>query len=475
MADQLPFAGPLWFKQIADVVRGNDTGTLALSALFDDADGARFQPGGDDQPPHNVSEFYGYPNVATTYEWDSTVYTCEISAPTANFTISDNTPLFNTYIVVASTSTGTISSYSWTFSGDSTPSTSTSSSVNVKWATQGTKTITLTVTGPGGSDSIQKTVNVSNVVGEAVYGSQDSNVTGSGIYKTDDGGISQSHVSSDITKRYQWKYALADNSVMWMTEHSGTLVGPNYNGAIAKSTNEGDSWTITTVSGYTWVNPRGIGFADSNTGWISSYSNGGARILKTTNGGTNWTSQFYSSSSSIFVSAVMPYSTSRVLIGSFSGYYKTTNGGTNWTKITNSQMNAVFSFAKIGSVTYMGVGGSTQSIWKSTDDGDSWTKVSDITFVPQSMCFPTVDRGYATTRTGPWVYVTQNGGVSWTKETLSYSGGDVYDVDYSNDSIGFATMADGNVGLFKTTDGGGYWGPTNVSVSNYAPVIAKKF
>lgn len=474
MADQLPFAGPLWFKQIADVVRGNDSGELNLSELFVDADGNRFQPGGDDIPPHNVSEFYGYPDVSITYEWDSTLYSCEVAAPVANFTISNTTPVFDTYIVVASTSTGTISSYSWSFSGDATPTTSTSSSVNVKWATAGTKSVTLTVTGPGGSDSKTRNVNVSAVIGEVVFGAQSTGgtATQTGIWKTEDGGISTTQVSS-TDNSYRWSFGLQDNSGMWMTEHSQTLVGPTYSGGVARSFDEGDTWTVSQITNYTWVNPRGIGFADTNTGWISSYSNGGARILKTTDGGANWTSQFYSSSSSTFVGPVIVYSTTRALVGAIDGYYKTTNGST-WTKITNAQMEALYSFSKVGSVTYAGSTGSTKSIWKSTDDGDTWVKVSDVTFTPYNMSFPTVDRGYAVSGDNNRVYVTQNGGVSWVDEVLTFSGLTVYNVDYNNDSVGFASASNGQYGLYKTTDGGGYWGLVSVP-SNFNGLVAKKF
>lgn len=79
-----------------------------------------------------------------------------VAAPVANFSAGSTSVCRNSSVSFSSTSTGSISSYSWNFPGGS-PAVSSAQNPVVSYATPGTYSVTLTVSGPGGNNT--KTTN----------------------------------------------------------------------------------------------------------------------------------------------------------------------------------------------------------------------------------------------------------------------------------------------------------------------------
>src|SRR5450759_2056041 len=105
------------------------------------------------------------------------------------------------------------------------------------------------------------------------------------------------------------------------------------------------SWGLATGDGtWQWVNPsvqgntlRSLSFVNANTGWAAG---DGGTVLKTTDGGANWSAQIPSPNS---CAGVTPYGNGCNLkgisfidanngwaVGAFGTIWKTGNGGTNW-------------------------------------------------------------------------------------------------------------------------------------------------
>jgi photosystem II stability/assembly factor-like uncharacterized protein len=183
---------------------------------------------------------------------------------------------------------------------------------------------------------------------------------------------------------------------------------------LALLTNSYSQWrqalTSTYPSGTTF---RSFYFADQNTGWVVG-SNG--IILKTVNGGDNWTEQ---------------------------------NSGTNVTlyTITGLNQNTLF------------VGGGSRTLLKSTDGGTTWTSYT-LDIIPEPNAFiakiKVFDQNlmyvlavYSTT-VGR-IYKTTDGGNSWT-QLYANTTNNLNDFDFASPNVGVAVGR--NVGtLFYTTDG----------------------
>ncbi|HEY5125064.1 MAG TPA: YCF48-related protein, partial [Ignavibacteria bacterium] len=114
-----------------------------------------------------------------------------------------------------------------------------------------------------------------------------------------------------------------------LTGFAVTNVNSSYLGFILKTTNGGDNWTInyTYNPPYTNVSFIKIKFINDNTGYaITDY----IHLIKTTNSGDNWfsiNSNIYPEDVSIINSDTIMAVKSNGLNG---GVYRTTNGGYNW-------------------------------------------------------------------------------------------------------------------------------------------------
>ncbi|MFA5011774.1 MAG: T9SS type A sorting domain-containing protein [Ignavibacteria bacterium] len=222
--------------------------------------------------------------------------------------------------------------------------------------------------------------------------------TSSFIYKTSNGGMNWITVNT---------LAGGFDDNLWMTSATnayciGDVVGGNWN--LLKSTNGGDNWT----SWYTMPSTNTSGTYNNaacfsgNQVWWSPV--GESKIKHTTDMGVSWDDQTIPLAN---ITAICFNSTSTGLAGGSSaspGLLKTTNSGVNWTALTSPYPSSSISGIVGAASTYWASQQGT-GISKSTDDGATWT--TDYTSPAGSFYHITKSRMGATI----WG-IRSNGGIS---------------------------------------------------------------
>jgi photosystem II stability/assembly factor-like uncharacterized protein len=286
------------------------------------------------------------------------------------------------------------------------------------------------------------------------------------ILKTTDGGTNWVAQNSGITG---WL-----GSVHFQKADTGYVAGSNTagDGIILKTNDGGTTWfTIlqTNLPGG-GIFLRQIFFLDNITGYVLGYSTdntgmGHPIIIKTNDGGTNWTfSVFSGSTASGLGSIFFTDANNGYAVGSIDQWpqypgviVKTIDGGTTWTDYlptSTQQLNSVcFPDANTGyAVSAVG------EIIKTIDGGATWNASSSgTTSSLQSVFFPNSDTGYSAgynyTDSVGTIIKTTDGGITWT--TLpSETGSKLTSVYFTNADTGYVV---GEYGIIlKTTNGGGF-------------------
>jgi photosystem II stability/assembly factor-like uncharacterized protein len=248
------------------------------------------------------------------------------------------------------------------------------------------------------------------------------------------------------------------SNAQWISQNSGTsndlysICGLDENNiyiwgnnnVLLKTTNGGNNWTVINT-GITYPLVR-CHFININTGWASLH-----KIYKTTNGGLNWTMQTnydstYSFTWFYFINEQTGWITcSRYIMPAQGGILYTTNGGTNWLWILNTSdwLNCI-QFMN----TQIGYASGVYQFYKTTNGGINWNISSNASGV--RMHFPSTDTGWIAQST---IYRTTNGGENWTYQpsgAISQFSG----IKFLNNSTGYAICY---YDIFKTTNGGNSW------------------
>lgn len=272
--------------------------------------------------------------------------------------------------------------------------------------------------------------------------------------------------------------------------------------SIRKSENTGETWTAVTTNTVPQVNSdyKSVWFNDVNTGWVSGTQ---GRLVKTTDGGSNWTRQapdpfnndLYSIEFNgtyglcVGANATVSYSENTgstwtpyngpslggdifdVYMESPSIAYacgenglivKTTDGGYNWDVLqvgsATFDLNSIY-FATDDIAFAVGTNGTVQ---KTTDGGSNWSTIDIGTSEDlNAVFFPSAERGYIV-GSGGVILVTSDQGSNWYPQ---YSGitTDLFDIFFTSNNTGYAVGASGVI--LKTTDGGGIFS-ADINVTN---------
>src|SRR5690606_32991247 len=180
---------------------------------------------------------------------------------------------------------------------------------------------------------------------------------------------------------------------------------------ILKTTNGGDNWTIIhSDSGYIY---KRIKFINQNTGFVS-----GTHLAKTTNGGGNW----FNLSSFLFMEDIyvlnedtMWYVDPNGLVG---GVFLTTNGGLNWTQQLNlGSLNLTHVYFYNKDTGFV----ASTVLYKTTNSGLNWVQISGGTGFGE-MYFMNSTTGWKCY--GP-IQKTTDGGLNWQTLPLPSKGGNI--------------------------------------------------
>lgn len=263
-----------------------------------------------------------------------------------------------------------------------------------------------------------------------------------------------------------------------------------------RSTDAGATWSLASNSPTTISD---VHFVTDSYGFASTFS---GNVLRTTNGGSNWTSQVTGSTYPLDAIWFLDLNTG-VTVAADGKVYNTMNGGTNWqyvsdlkpgiTKITNVMSNALFACGDNGTLAY---GNTLGSSWSLKNQGTS-AKIKDIYFMNnqtgwaanewdqllytsnsginwsltapvglerlEGVCFTNNNTGYVLGLTNndeggstPTINKTTNGGSSW--QTISFTGSNPMSLQFVNNNDGFMLAKNGaNSVLHRTTNAGVNW------------------
>jgi photosystem II stability/assembly factor-like uncharacterized protein len=241
------------------------------------------------------------------------------------------------------------------------------------------------------------------------------------------------------------------SSIYFVNPNLGWAVGSD--GTILKTTDGGDNWTLKSSGVTNGLNS--VCFTDPLTGFAVSYR----ELLKTTDGGENWVIQdtvinaglatvFFIGRDTGFVAG-----TRRIL--------KTTDNGKTWIKQNGFGCFGVKSFwATDPQTLYMG--GSDFLTMKSMDGGVNWdVLIPNSSYgCMESIFFTDHNTGYfagggwAQGNTGTYFAKTVDGGATRTNP-LGNIGKWLSCVFFADSNNGYITALDGSI--LKTTDAGDHW------------------
>ncbi len=187
------------------------------------------------------------------------------------------------------------------------------------------------------------------------------------------------------------------NVVRFHPQNANEIWVGSASGGVWKTTNKGQNWTTFPFTQFlslgvsdiaiSYSNPNIIyvasGDADGSAGSASAFYSIG--LLKTTNGGADWTvtNMQYQMSEGMILYRILvkPNDPNIVLVATSKGMLKSTDGGENWEKVLDGNLRDMEfkpgDFNTQYACTYNRYGDNT--IYKSTNAGDSWEAIHTVT------------------------------------------------------------------------------------------------
>jgi photosystem II stability/assembly factor-like uncharacterized protein len=244
------------------------------------------------------------------------------------------------------------------------------------------------------------------------------------------------------------------NKVYFIDNNTGFYIGDS--GVLLKSTNIGANWSFRN-SGTLTYKLTAISFGDYSNGWIvGSLDSGKGCILHTTDGGENWSNQFYNQC--LYTVKFLNVNTG--WMGGRNGLIRrTTNGGVNWiTQITNTNKD-IADIYFVDSMNGWAVGGNnysdTQLVLRTTNGGTNWIlKIVPDNYYKQAILFVNSSTGFICGRRGNFNKTT-DGGATWSSMSIGNPGTALFSVYFVNQNTGWVCGA--HQVVYKTTDSGNNW------------------
>ena len=257
------------------------------------------------------------------------------------------------------------------------------------------------------------------------------------IFKTTDSGINWSRYNTSVD-------AFEISNMYFINAQSGWCTGKRFDYLYAmKTTNGGINWTESHSSVST-EKPNNIYFSSGNTGYITTP----LKIIKSTNGGTNWFTFLAGGGfrSSYFINENYFY-----LGDNYSRIYKSSGSNTNFDTLLGKYNNVLLKIQCIDSLKLWSCG-LNSSNWKSTNGGTNWTyDVYSASLSINYTQFADANTGFSIAGRGT-VYKTTNFGTNWN--SMFDHPGEVYSFNFLNSLTGWA-FADNSI--FRTVDSGLNW------------------
>jgi photosystem II stability/assembly factor-like uncharacterized protein len=234
-------------------------------------------------------------------------------------------------------------------------------------------------------------------------------------------------------------------------------------GGLMKTVDGGQNWT--SLRSGVQSSLRDVHFSSPDSGYV--VGNAGV-VIRTVDGGATWQRHDLANNGSS-VNGVYSHSSRRALVTQGDQIFRTTDGGQTWNSIyTYNGALPIFTFRFLEFVTpslgyavggYSGSSGGTTQVAKTTDGGATWQLLPDIidagTTVggAAAVAFPTAQHGYVADVRGR-LFHTADGGQTWTLTGMN-NFGSFYGMHFTGPTTGYGVGDSGNIRY--TSDGGQTW------------------
>jgi photosystem II stability/assembly factor-like uncharacterized protein len=272
-------------------------------------------------------------------------------------------------------------------------------------------------------------------------------------------------LNSGTTSRIESIFVTGANTAYFTAFNSSS-----YSTINSKTTNGGINWfqfANSTIGGSC------VYFINANTGFLSGFN-----LQITTNAGSSWTPAYTSTDTAVVLAFHFPTTSigygvgmrvqlsPMLILGSL--LLKTTNGGFNWTRLappisgSDMELNDVF-FIDANTGYTVGWGPTTNIFLKTTNGGNNWSSISSgIGSEAYSIHFTLPNTGYICGQNG--IYKTFNGGVNWY-QTHQDKANELY---FVNANTGYALCWNG---IVKTTNAGDNWFYQNYTFPDFLSIM----
>jgi len=222
--------------------------------------------------------------------------------------------------------------------------------------------------------------------------------------------------NAGVSYRLQGVKAVS-NMVAWACGREG-----NY-GHILRTTDGGNNWTDVWV-GTDTIKFQGIEAFDQNSAFVTAYTGGDANtafIYKTTNGGNSWNKVYEIAGGWVNHVKMFDQQNGIALGDPYNGVWlvlKTTDGGNSWQQTVNPPASTEGAWSSVLAVFWLDnnkgfFGTNTPNYYYTVDGGENWNEDS-VPFLNRaySIAFNHSNYGVAFDYEGPLARST-NGGISW--------------------------------------------------------------
>ena len=252
------------------------------------------------------------------------------------------------------------------------------------------------------------------------------------------------------------------------------------------------SWRKVTLSvpdGHAEPIPRFIDFVDATHGWLwAGFDSGGAEsgtLFATVDGGKHWTPVAQADSSGTSAIPLEGSKTGLAFRNDENGWltvgdpalgvaqlYATSDGGRTWVlqDVPPPRAPGALQVRSLLPVTFAngsgvllallsqsGAGAASEEIYRTPDWGGTWHQAQEVSAdtVGLFVSFPDSQHGVLTD--GRDMYVTTDGGATWTSFTPNVSLLGIAQLDFLSPQVGFALLPQPDGLVLATTDGGHSW------------------